>query len=460
MQQDQQKSRMLGTMPMQRLVPRISVPIMVSMLIQALYNIVDAAYVAQFDYGALTAVNFAMPFQTLMIAVATGMGTGLNSVISRRLGEKNFEAARSAAKHGLIIELGGWGLFILLGLTLARPFMTLMVNLLASGEGQSGIDVETVINFGTTYLRIVCTASAGLFCAILFERMMQASGSSVLSMITQAAGAVTNIILDPIMIFNLEMGIAGAACATVIGQFVSCTLGLILNQKFNRELRFVREPFRAEWEVFRQIFTVGLPSTVMQAVSSFLNLAMNFILARFGDVAVNILGVYFKLQSFIFMPVFGLTNGMVPIIGYNFGAKKRGRVYECIRVCLVYAGVIMGMGTLLFLLIPDVLLSIYDTALVEKGQMALRIISSHFLLAAVGITLSTVFQAIGKGTYSLVMSLCRQLLALLPAAYLLSLIGQEAVWWAFPIAEAVSLTVCLILYRKCERNMIRPLGET
>ena len=436
-QQNTERSRMLGTMEMRKLVPTVSVPIMVSMLVQALYNIVDGIFVGQYSPDALTAVNLAMPMQMLMIAVSTGMGTGINSLISRRLGEKRPHEARDAARHGILIEFVGWLLFVIVGLFFARAYI-----------GMTNPKAE-VLEMGTLYLRIVCTLSLGQFMSICFERMMQATGNTTLSMITQLSGAVTNIILDPILIFSCQMGIAGAAIATVIGQVVSCTVGFVLNQWKNRELRLTHEGFRFDWKTVQNILVVGIPSTIMQAISSVCTTLMNMILAGFGDIYVNVLGVYFKLQSFVFMPVFGLCNGMVPIVGYNFGAQKKKRVYECVRVCLVYALVIMAVGALLFLAVPNLLMMPFDSsadkALTAEGCVALRIICSHFLIAAAGITLSTVFQAVGRGTYSLIMSLCRQLIVLLPAAWALSLIGPNAIWWAFPIAEIVSLAICAAL---------------
>lgn len=443
---------MLGTMPMKKLVPTVSVPIMVSMLVQALYNVVDSYFVSQYSEAAFSAVNLAYPLQMLMVALATGMGTGINSVISRRLGEKNPDLARKAAMNGLFVEFCSWVLFVLVGLFLSRPFIAMFTQ-----------EAE-LIEQGATYLTIVCTLSFGLFGCITLERMMQASGNTMASMLTQLAGAVVNIVLDPVFIFLFDMGVAGAAIATVIGQVASLVLGFILNQTKNPELRIAWDHFRPDWHILRAIFIVGLPSTVMQAISSVLNVAMNKILIGFSAAAMNVLGVYFKLQSFIFMPVFGLTNGMVPIVGYNYGARSRKRVYECVRVCLVHAVTIMFVGMVLFLAVPEWLMSIFDSsadgAMVAIGTVALRIISSHFLLAAVGITLGTVFQAVGKGTYSLIMSLCRQLIVLLPAAWLLSKISLNAVWWSFPIAEAVSLTICLILFVRCDRELLRPLDRT
>ncbi len=456
---------MLGTMPMAKLVPMISVPIMISMLVQALYNIVDSYFVSQYSTAAFSAVNLAYPLQMLMVALSTGMGTGVNSVISRRLGEKNAVMARKAAMNGLFVEGCSWLLFVLIGLTLSGPFISLFT------------DDAALIGEGKTYLTIACTCSIGLFGAITFERLLQAAGNTMGSMISQLLGAVVNIVLDPIFIFaagtdiglgfalpiGLNMGVAGAAIATIIGQFTSLAVGFTLNQLRNPELRLHWDHFRPDVQVIRQIFVVGLPSTVMQAISSVLNIAMNKILIGFGVAAMNVLGVYFKLQSFIFMPVFGLTNGMVPIVGYNYGARSRKRVFECVKVSLIWAVTIMFLGTVLFLAVPETLMGLFDQSsdgeMVAIGAVALRIISAHFLLAAVGITLSTVFPAVGKGTYSLVMSLCRQIVVLLPAAWLLSKISLNAVWWAFPISETVSVLVCLFLFAKCDRELLRPLEQ-
>jgi len=446
-----ERSRMLGEMPMKKLVPTVSLPIMASMLIQALYNIVDGYFVAQYSPTALSAVNLAYPLQMLMVALSVGMGTGINSVISRRLGERNGPEARRAAMNGLFVEGCSWLLFVVIGLFVSRPFMAAFT------------DDAVLIDQGTTYLTIVCTCSFGLFGSITMERMLQATGNTRASMFTQMTGAVVNIALDPLFIFAFDMGIAGAAIATVIGQISSMALGLYLNQRLNVELRLTREPFRPDRGIICTIFAVGFPATVAQAISSVLNVAMNALLMDISEAAMNVLGVYFKLQSFIFMPVFGLTNGMVPIVGYNYGARSRKRVFECVKVSLIWALTIMFAGMVLFLTVPEFLMGLFDKtedgAITAIGRVALPVISSHFLLAAAGITLSTVFQAVGKGTYSLIMSLCRQLVVLLPAAWLLSKISLNAIWWSFLIAEAVSLTICLILFVRCDRQLLRPLEE-
>lgn len=453
--QQQERSKMLGTMPMNKLVPKVAVPIMISMLVQALYNVVDGIFVARYSADAFTAVSLAFPVQMLMIAVSTGLGVGINSLISRRLGEKRGDAALDAAKNGIFLELCGVALFCLFGLFLSKVYMHMFT------------DDANLQKLGEEYLFIVTVFCLGLFMSVVFERMLQATGNTTLSMATQLLGAIVNIILDPIMIFGLlgcpRMGIAGAAIATVIGQFCGMFLGFILNQTRNHELHLTLHPFfRPHGAVLTDILAVGIPSVVMQAISSVMNVLMNMILLGFGAMAVNVLGVYFKLQSFVFMPVFGLSNGLVAILGYNYGARMRARVYDALKVALIWACVIMLLGTIAFLLIPETLLSLFEAGdardLTDMGVVALRVISLSFLLAAVGITISTLFQAVGKGMYSLWMSLCRQIIVLLPVAWLLSKTGNvDAVWWSFPIAELFSVALCLLLYRRVDRNMLQKL---
>ena len=509
------RSALLGTTDMRRLVPKVSVPIMISMLVQALYNIVDSIFISHSQPNGLfglNAVSLAMPFQMLMIALSTGMGTGINSLISRRLGERLPENARRASWNGLLIEAAGSLLFVLVGLFLAGPLMNMVTGSIEDHR-------DLIREMGTQYLSIVTMCSTGLFIAIFFERMLQSTGNTLASMVTQLCGALTNIILDPILIFGWlgfePMGVTGAAVATVIGQWVSAVIGFILNQIKNEELRLRLADFKVSRRDMRDIFAVGLPSTIMASIGSVMNVTMNAILAAFAfpdDLAsVNVMAVYFKLQSFVFMPVFGLANGIIAIIGYNYGARLKKRVYQCIRVALAWAGMIMLVGTLVFMFLPNQLMSIFEsdttqtvqadetaiaegTAVTEEketaegetltaeereeqrkqrenqalvsrrmteiGVVAMRIIAINFIFAAVGITLSTVFQAVGKGTYSMILSICRQLAILLPAAWVLArLAGVYAVWWCFPIAEIASLFICLYFYRKCNRKYLAPLPD-
>ena len=401
------RSAMLGTMKMSRLVPKVSVPIMISMMVQALYNVVDSIYVTQYDPNGLTAVSLAAPFQMLMIALSTGMGTGINSLISRRLGERRASDARRASWNGLLIEIAGSLLFVIVGLFLAGPIMKLV-----AVEGLNNRDA--ILQMGKEYLSIVTLWSTGLFVAIFFERMLQSTGNTMASMVTQLCGAITNIILDPILIFGklgfAPMGVAGAAIATVIGQWVSAIIGCILNQIKNEELKLDPKDFAVSSRDMKDIIAVGLPSTIMASIGSAMNIGMNAILQGLpeSNAGLNVLAVYFKLQSFIFMPVFGLANGIIAILGYNYGARMKSRIYQCIKVALIWAGTIMIIGTLVFMILPNQLMSIFesdaDPELVKQmtdiGVVAMRIIATNFIFAAVGITLSTVFQAIGKGTYS------------------------------------------------------------
>lgn len=460
-----ERSRMLGTMPMGKLVPKVSIPIMISMMVQALYNVVDSIFVARFDPNALTAVSLAYPVQMLMIALSVGMGVGINSLISRKLGAKNAADAKKAAWNGMLIEGSGFVLFFLIGTCFAGSLMRIFVS-------DRLANADLIYSMSTTYLSTVTTWSTGVFGAILFERMLQSTGNTALSMITQLAGAVTNIILDPILIFGYlgfpRLGIAGAAIATVIAQHVSMCIGFVMNQTRNTELKLKLREFSADRAILRDILAVGIPSTVMQAIGSVMNVTMNALLSSFpeGNAAVNVLNVYFKLQSFVFMPVFGLGNGMVAIIGYNFGARLKERIHQALRTAWFWIASILLVGTLLFQIFPNALMSLFESgedtseitlAMTRLGVAALRTISIHFLIASVGMTFGSFFQAIGRGTYSLIISLCRQLAVLVPAAWLLKQIfgTVDAVWWAFVIAEVISGTLSVIFFRKCDREIIQ-----
>ena len=453
--QQQERSRMLGTMPMNKLVPKVAVPIMISMLVQALYNVVDGIFVARYSADAFTAVSLVFPVQMLMIAVSTGLGVGINSLISRRLGEKRGDAALDAAKHGIFLELCGVALFCLFGLFLSKVYMHIFT------------DDANLQKLGEEYLFIVTVFCLGLFMSVVFERMLQATGNTTLSMATQLLGAVVNIILDPIMIFGLlgcpRMGIAGAAIATVIGQFCGMFLGFILNQTRNHELRLTLRPFfRPHGAVLTDILAVGIPSVVMQAISSVMNVLMNMILLGFGNVAVNVLGAYFKLQSFVFMPVFGMNNGIVPIIAYNYGARKPDRIRAAAKLGFLYGAAIMAVGVLLFWLIPGRLLGIFNASdyMLEIGIPALRLISLSFLPAAFGIVTSSVCQALGHGVLSLIVSVLRQLVLILPVSWLLGhFVGLSAVWAAFPFAEVFSFLLSAVFMGYMFKTVVRPLEQ-
>lgn len=466
--QKNERSLMLRTLPMRTLVPKVSVPIMVSMIVQAMYNVVDSIFVSRFDPDALTAVSLAYPFQMLMISLSVGMGTGISSLISRKLGEGARQEARQAAWNGLLIEACGSLFFVLLGALLAPTLMGLVVT-------ENLQNHEKIFDLGVNYLTIVTCASMGLFMSVLMERMLQSTGNTVFSMATQLSGALTNIILDPILIFGYlgapAMGVTGAAVATVIGQFVAASVGFTLNQIKNRELTLRVRDCRIRKKILFAIFAVGLPSTVMSAIGSVMNVGMNALLADFpeGNAAVNVLNVYFKLQSFIFMPVFGLGTGMIAIVGYNYGARLKKRVFEAIRVALIYAVAILAVGTLIFQLFPEPLMSIFKSEennaiavqMTVLGVRALRTISLCFIMAAVGITLSNVFQAVGRGMNSMVISILRQLAILLPAAWLLKQAFHDVnlIWWAFPIAEFASMLISLLLYWQLRKNVLEKMPE-
>ena len=447
-----QEENKMGTMPVNRLLVTMSLPMMISMVVQALYNVVDSIFVSWLSEDALAAVTLVFPVQSLMIAFGAGLGVGVNALLSRSLGEKNQENVRDSVTHGMMIYAAVYLIFLLIGIFLPRPFM-------ASQTGASGI-----VSDGAAYLSIVCGCSFGLFGQFLFESLLQATGRTIFSMITQSVGAVINIILDPILIFGLlgapKMGVAGAAAATVIGQTAAALLAFFFNLKFNSDISLSLKGIKVRWSVFRSILSVGIPSVLMQAIGSLMNLGMNAILISFSSTAVAIFGVYFKLQSFVFMPVIGLNNGMVPIAAYNYGAKRRDRLLKTVKLSIVYAVCIMVIGLIIAQLIPEKLLGIFNASddMMQMGVFALRIISIHFPIAGISIILSSVFQALGKGLYSLSISFARQIVVLLPLAFLFSRIGGlNMVWWSYPLAELLSLTLCIFFFARVNRNILSQL---
>ena len=443
----------MGVMPVGKLLFSMSLPIMISMLVQALYNVVDSMFVARVSENALTALSMAFPIQNLLVAFGVGTGVGVSSLISRRLGERDQEAADNAATHGIILSAITYVVFAVFGAIVARPFTALYTQ-----------DAE-VLSMGTTYITIVTVASFGFFFAAVIEKMLQATGNMVMPMIIQLVGAVANIIFDPILIFNFNMGVAGAAYATVGGQILSMIVGLCILFFGNHAIALEFKGFRFHGKTMKDIYVVGLPSIVMNAIGTLMTMAMNGILAGFSAVAVNVFGVYFKLQSFVFMPVFGLTQGLMPIMGYNYGARNKKRVTGAVKIGCVIALIIEIAGLIVFEICPGTLISIFNATpeLHEIGDSALRIIAIHFPMAAIGITLSTLFQATGHGMYSLVQSVMRQLVVLVPAAWLLSKISLGAVWFCFPISEFISLIVTVvffvILYNKEIKDLDKPVNS-
>ena len=443
-------------MPVGKLVFNMSLPMMISMLVQALYNIVDSIFVAKLSENALTAVSLAFPLQTLLIAVATGTGVGMNALLSKSLGEHNFKKANKIADNTAFIYAISYIVFLILGFTIVRPFY-------ASQIGNA--DVE-IMELGIDYLSTVMIFSFGLFTQIFFERLLTSTGRTIFSMTSQLCGAITNIILDPIMIFGLlgfpKMGVTGAAVATVIGQCVAGIVAGTCNHKYNHDVSLSFKGFRPDIRLIGHIYAVGIPSIIMQSIGSIMTYSMNRILIEFSSTATAVFGVYFKLQSFFFMPVFGLNNGITPIIAFNYGAQNRKRMIKTIKLSLITAFCLTFVGFLSFELIPQVLLGMFNASedMLAIGIPALRIIGVHYLIAWFCIICGTVFQALGKAVYSMIVSILRQLVVLIPVAYLLSRIGGlHVVWWCFPIAEVASLVVSLTFLFSVNRQIISKIPD-
>ena len=450
-QQSTQENKM-GVMPIGPLLAGMAVPMMISMLVQALYNIVDSIFVAQISQDALNAVSLAFPLQNLMIAVGGGTGVGMNALLSRSLGEKDQDQADRAANTGIFLFLLSAVIFGVCGFLLARPFFLAQT------------DIAPIVDYGTDYARICLGLSIGIF-SQFFERLLQSTGRTVYSMVTQLIGAVINIIMDPILIFGLfgfpRMEVAGAAAATVLGQIIAAFIGLFINLRHNPEIHIRLRDIRPDRAIVREIYRVGLPSIVMQSIGSVMTFGMNKILISFTDTATAVFGAYFKLQSFIFMPVFGLNNGMVPIISYNYGAARLDRVRKTFQLTAATATVIMCVGCAAFNLIPGTLLGFFSPSeeMLRIGTVALRVISYSFLLAGFDIIAGSVCQAIGNPVYTLICSVCRQLVALLPAAWLLARTGVlDLVWFCFPISEVVSLVLSIIFLRRTMRRVEAQIG--
>ncbi len=447
-----QTENKMGTMPVNKLLISMAVPMMISMLVQALYNIVDSIFVAQISENALTAVSMAFPIQNLMIGMATGIGVGMNALVSKNLGQKNQEGVNKAALHGIFLEMMSFVIFAFVGIFVVNRFM------------QSQTEIAEIVDYGTTYLRIVCIFSFGIYMQISFERLLQSTGKTVYSMITQLTGAIINIILDPILIFGMfglpAMGIAGAAIATVIGQVIASIVAVVLNAKKNKEIHLHLDGFRLEKKYLARILYVGIPSVLMVAIGSIMNYGMNLILFSFTSTAVAVFGAYFKLQSFIFMPIFGLNNGMVPIVAYNLGARNKDRLVKTVKLSILYAVGIMLIGLIVIQLIPETLLGFFSASpeMIEIGVPALRTISLCFIFAGFCVISSSVFQALGNGVLSMLVSFARQMVILLPAAYLLSKTGNvNMVWLSFPIAEIMSVILCAIFLKYLYNKVIKDL---
>ena len=452
MQANALKENKMGVMPIGKLLVNMALPMIVSMLVQALYNVVDSIYVSQISESAVTALSLAFPVQNMQIGFGVGIGVGINALLSKSLGEGNQEAANRTAGNGMVLMFLITAVFMLFGLFGVRPFY----------ESQSA--VAATVEGGIAYTRICCVFVLGSFMQLYAERLLQATGRTVLSMVTQATGAIINIILDPVFIFGWlglpAMGMAGAAIATVIGQWTAALLGLYLNEKYNPEVQFGRRYAKLDGKIVKGILTVGIPSIIMNAVGSVMNFGMNQILQGFTETATSVFGIYFKLQSFFFMPLFGINGATISIIAFNYGARKPERIMKTLKIACSAGLVLMITGLLAFQLVPDLLLGMFNPseAFLEIGRAALRTISWSFPVAAVCIVLGASFQALGNGIYSTITSLARQMVVLLPAAYLLSLTGNvNNVWIAYPIAEIASGAVTVFFFLRIYRQKIKPL---
>lgn len=455
------KENKMGTMPTNKLLITMSLPMIISMLVQALYNIVDSIFVARVDeeQHALAAVSLAFPVQTFMIAIAAGTGVGINAYLSKNLGMKKFSEANKTATNALFLTVLSWVLALLFGLFAVKMFYSFQT------------PTKTIQDYGTDYLSVVTIFSFGLFFQITFERLLQSTGKTIYSMIMQGTGAIINLILDPILIFGYfgfpKLDAMGAAIATVIGQIAAAFMGLVFNLKFNKEINISLKGFRPSGRIIKKIYSVGVPAIIMQSITSVMTLTLNKICYMFPEnVAkngVNVLGVYFKVQSFIFMPIFGMNNGMVPIIAYNYGANHKKRIMSTIKLGMIIAVSVMVVGFSLFEIVPSLFLKMFtdDPEMIKMGSIAFREIAPSFLFAGFCIIIISTIQALGHGIYSMIISICRQLLILIPAAYILaSVFGSiNVIWLSFPIAEVMSLILCVIFFSRIYKNVIKPLAD-
>lgn len=458
----QTKENKMGVKNVNSLLLGMAIPMMISMLVQALYNIVDTMFVSKLGQDALTALSLAFPVQNLLIAVSVGTGVGVNALLSRSLGEKNFNRANKTAENGIFLSMASAFVVLVLGVTLVKPFF--------SSFGSS----KSVIELGTDYLSICMIFSFGLFGQVMFEKLLQSTGKTLYSMVVQLVGAITNIILDPIMIYGLfglpAMGVKGAAYATVIGQIVALCAGVVINAKFNHEIKVtLKGCTKPCGEIIKRIYAVGVPSICMASIGSVMNVCVNQTMRLFAASTAAtgqaVFGIYFKLQSFVFMPIFGLNNSMVPIVAYNFGAKNPERIKKTIKLSVIYACAIMATGFLAFQIVPEALLRIFDTGgddmkeIIRIGKPMMRSISISFIPAGYCIVAGSVFQALGKGTLSLIVSVLRQLVVLVPVAFLLAFFTRDirVMWLSFPIAEIASFTMSYIFMKKIYKNEINTL---
>ena len=452
-EQVRQENKM-GVMPIPKLLITMSLPMIASMLVQALYNIVDSMFVAQLNENALTAVSLAFPIQNLMIAVAAGTGVGINALLSRSLGEKQFNTANTIARNGILLGVLSSLVFAIAGIFGSRLFFEIQT------------DDAQIIEYGTQYMSVITIASIGIFLQITFERLMQSTGKTIFNMITQGLGAIINIILDPILIFGWfglpAMGVTGAAVATVIGQIIAAMLGIFFNWKYNKEIHVSFKGFKPCRKTIGNIYKIGVPSIIMQSIGSLTTFGMNNILLMFSSTAATVFGVYFKLQSFIFMPVFGLTNGMIPIVAYNYGARNKKRIYQTFKLSVIMSVSIMAIGVVIFQTLPRTLLGLFEASdhMLAIGVPALRAISLSFVFAGFCIICSATFQALGNGVYSMLMSFARQIIVILPVAFIFAkLIGLDAVWFSYPIAEIIAVVMSIFMLKRIIDKKVKHLED-
>ncbi len=445
----------MGVMPVNRLLITMSVPMMLAMLVQALYNVVDSVFVSQLSEDALNAVSLAFPIQNIMIALAVGTGVGVNALLSKSLGEQDYERANRTAEHGVLLAAITCVVFMVAGTLLARPFYMVQV-----------ANEPVIVEYGTQYMQICSFFSCGIFMEVMFERLLQSTGRTMYTMFTQGVGAVFNIIFDPLLIFGIgpfpRLEVAGAAVATVMGQVVAAVMAILFNHFRNHDIKLSLKGFRVDGWIIRRIYIVGAPSIIMNAIGSLMVFGMNQILLTFTKTATAVLGVYFKVQSFVFMPVFGLNNGMVPIIAYNYGARKKDRLLKTVKLGVLYAVIIMLIGLLVMQTIPDKIFLLFqaDENMLSIGVPALRIISLSFVFAGYCVVISAMLQALGEGIQSMIVSIVRQLVVLLPAAWLLAKLGDvNLVWYSFPIAELSSLALSTVFLARTYQKLIKPLDQ-
>lgn len=444
----------MGVMEMKKLLLTMSFPIMISMLVQALYNIVDSMFVARVSETALTAVSLCYPVQMIIVAVACGTGVGVNALLSRYLGEKKYKKANQIALHGIFLAICNWIVFAILGFFFSEAFLRLFSS------------NEQILEMGVSYMKICTIVSFGVFVQITYERIMQSTGNTIYNMIIQGVGALINIILDPIFIFGYfgipALGVSGAAIATVIGQIVAMILGIVITQKRIKEVNISIKEWKLDLGMIKNLYKIGFPAILMQSIMSFMTVFMNMILIPYSELAVSVFSIYYKLQQFVFMAVFGMNNALIPIVAYNYGARKRTRILQAIRFSLIISSIIMAVGTIVFEIIPKELLYLFDAKenMLAIGVPSLRIISLSFIFAGISMVLCSVFQALGHANKSLYITLLRQLLILIPLTWgLAKLFGLNVGWWSFPITEAICAGISLVLLVVVRKNTIMKIED-